>query len=195
MALQHFVPHLQGRHVLVRTNSAVAAAYVNRQGGLGSPHLCSLAHKLWTWACTWFLSLRAMQIPGPVNQGADLLSRGGPAPGEWRLHPDVVEGLWDRFGRAVANLFASRENAHCPLFFSMGRDNPPLGIDAMAHQWPQGLLYAFPPFSLLPPLLQRGGAESDPGGTKLASYAMDLRGDASVGWRALGISSSLGPSE
>ena len=37
----------------------------------------------------------------------------------------------------------------------MGRDDPPLGTDAMAHQWPQGLLYVFPPFVLLHPLLQR----------------------------------------
>ncbi|KAK0134724.1 hypothetical protein N1851_029612 [Merluccius polli] len=37
----------------------------------------------------------------------------------------------------------------------MGRDDPPLGTDAMAHQWQQGLLYAFPPFVLLHLLLQR----------------------------------------
>ena len=30
-----------------------------------------------------------------------------------------------------------------------------MGTDALAHQWPQGLLYAFPPFSLLHPLLWR----------------------------------------
>ena len=49
-ALLQFLPRLQGCHVLVRTNSTVAAAYVNRQGGLGSPHLGQLAHDLWTWA-------------------------------------------------------------------------------------------------------------------------------------------------
>ena len=26
---------------------------------------------------------------------ADLLSRGGPLPGEWRLHPDIVQAIWD----------------------------------------------------------------------------------------------------
>ena len=35
----------------------------------------------------------------------------------------------------------------------------PPGTDAMAHQWSQGLLYTFPPFSLLPNLLQRIGQE------------------------------------
>lgn len=67
----------------------------------------------------------------------------------------MVEQIWHRFGVAVVDLFASSENAHCPLYYSIERDIPPLGCDAMAHQWPQGLLYAFPPFSLLPNLLQR----------------------------------------
>ena len=80
-------------------------------------------------------------------------------PASQRLHPQVVEEILNRFGTAVANLFASRERTHCPLFFSMRRDDPPLGTDAMAHQWPQGLLYAFPPFVLLHPLLQRDQVE------------------------------------
>lgn len=155
LALLHFLSVLRGRHVLVRTDSTVAAAYVNRQGGLGSSRLCRLARLIWEWAHPQFKSLRAMYVPGPTNLAADQLSRGGPLLGEWRLHPEVVRDIWDRFGAAVVDLFASRETAHCPLFFSRGRDDPPLGTDAMAHEWPQGLLYAFPPFTLLHPLLQR----------------------------------------
>ncbi|XP_073319983.1 uncharacterized protein [Pagrus major] len=155
LALLQFLPRLQGCHVLVRTDSTVAAAYVNRQRGLSSPHLGQLAHELWTLAYPRFLSLRATYLLGPLNTAADLLSRGGPQPGEWRLHTEVVVQIWHRFGMAVADLFASRETAHCPMFYSLGRDNPPLGTDALAHQWPQGLLYAFPPFSLLRHLLWR----------------------------------------
>ncbi len=155
LGLLHFLPVLQGRHVLVRTDSTVAAAYINRQGGLGSPRLCRLARIILEWAHPRFKSLRATHVPGQTNLAADQLSRGGPLPGEWRLHPEVVNQIWTRFGTAVADLFASRETTHCPLFFSMMRDSPPLGTDAMAHQWPQGLLYAFPPFVLLHQLLQR----------------------------------------
>ena len=155
LALLGFRSVLRNRHVLVRTDSTVAVAYVNREGGLGSPHLCRLARTMWEWAHHQFKSLRAMYVPGLTNVVADQLSRRGTLTGEWRLHPQVVEEIWNRFGTAVANLFASRETTHCLLFFSMGRDDPPLGTDAMAHQWPQGLLYAFPPFVLLHPLLQR----------------------------------------
>ena len=58
------------------------------------------------------------------------------------------------------DLFASRQNTHCPLFFSLGRDNPPLGMDALSNPWPHCLLYAFLPFGFLPSLLQRGQVES-----------------------------------
>ncbi|KAK7919192.1 hypothetical protein WMY93_010476 [Mugilogobius chulae] len=125
LALQHFLPVLRGRHVLVRTDSSVAAAYVNRQGGLGSLRLCKLAHLVWEWAYPQFLSLRAMHVPGTSNLAADCLSRGGPLPGEWRLNPEIVSQIWARFGVAVIDLFASRENTHCRLFFSILRDNPP----------------------------------------------------------------------
>ncbi len=46
------------------------------------------------------------------------------------------------------DLFASHESSHCQLYFSLTEG--PLGIDALAHSWPQALLkYAFPPVSLL----------------------------------------------
>ncbi|CAL9694240.1 unnamed protein product [Knipowitschia caucasica] len=58
-------------------------------------------------------------------------------------------------GRAAVDLFASRENAKCPLFFSLGDANASLGVDALAHPWPTVLLYAFPPISLISPTLAR----------------------------------------
>ena len=30
-----------------------------------------------------------------------------------------------------------------------------MGLDALANSWPQGLLYAFPPLHLIPPVLER----------------------------------------
>ncbi|XP_029924002.1 uncharacterized protein LOC115371027 [Myripristis murdjan] len=155
LALRHVLPRLRGHHVIVRTDSTVAAAYINRQGGLGSPVLCKLATVLWQWAHPLFLSLRAMHVPGVLNSAADIMSRGGPQPGEWRLHPEVVSEIWRHFGRAEVDLFASRESSHCQLFFSLRNDDPPLGWDALAHPWPRVLLYAFPPFALLQPLLRR----------------------------------------
>ena len=53
------------------------------------------------------------------------------------------------------DLFANRQNTCCPLWFSLGGDNPPLGIDALGHQWPDLRLYTFPPIPLLQQVLCR----------------------------------------
>ena len=153
-ALKHFMTFLQGQHVLVKTNTTVVA-YINRQGGTRSLQLHKLARKLIMWSSTRLLSLRATHVPGVLNRGADLLSRGNPLYGEWTLHPQVVKQVWQKYGQADVDLFASRENTHCPLFFSLSDKNAPLGMDALAHSWPNVLLYAFPPLSLISPTLDR----------------------------------------
>lgn len=45
---------------------------------------------LWLWALKHLLSLKA---PGLENMVADLMSRGGPLPDEWRLNPEVVKQI------------------------------------------------------------------------------------------------------
>ena len=157
LVLQHCKPLIQGKQVLVRSDNHTTVAYINRQGGVRSIAWLTAAENLWLWVSQIVLSLRALHIPGRENRGADLMSRGGPLPDEWRLHPEVVKQVWTQFGRAEVDLFANRRNSHCALWFSLARwDNPPLGVDTFAHEpWPRKLLYAFPPLHLIPPLLER----------------------------------------
>ena len=104
---------------MVRSDNSTTVAYINRQGGVRSAALLTTAEKLWLWASEVVLSLRALHIPGLENRRADLMWRGGPLPGEWVLHPEVVKQIWAQFGRAEVDLFASRRNSHCALWFSM----------------------------------------------------------------------------
>ena len=60
---------------------------------------------MWEWAHPRFKSLRAMDVPGLTNVEVDRLSRSGPLAGEWRLHPQVAQEIWNRFGTAVTDLF------------------------------------------------------------------------------------------
>ena len=155
--VQHFAPVLKNQHVLIRTDNKATAAYINRQGGVRSAQLLNIARQLLCWARAHCLSIRAAYIPGELNRGADIMSRGGPHQGDWTLHPELVSQVWTRFGRAEVDLFAARGNAQCALWFSLSaRDNPPLGVDAFAHHpWPRGTLYAFPPVPLIPRVLDR----------------------------------------
>ena len=154
LALCHFKPFVQGRHVLVRSDNTTTIFYVNKQGGVKSRSLHLLAHRLIMWCDKHLLSVRACYVPGLLNAGADLLSRGQLRYADWSLHPEVAAQLWVRFGRAEVDLFASEENTKCRLFFSM-KGTPSLGLDALSHVWPRGLLYAFPPLSLIRPTLDR----------------------------------------
>uniref|UniRef100_UPI003AAB73CD uncharacterized protein n=1 Tax=Centroberyx gerrardi TaxID=166262 RepID=UPI003AAB73CD len=142
LTLQHFLPFLRGCHMLVRMDNTTTVAYINRQGGLRSRCLCMLACRLILWSDAHLLSLNVMHFPKAQNREADLLSRGNRFYGEWRLHPPVVKQLWERFGRAEVDLFVSKENAQCPLFFSL-------------HVWPHIPLYGFPPLALISPTLYR----------------------------------------
>ncbi|KAL0149356.1 hypothetical protein M9458_055394, partial [Cirrhinus mrigala] len=136
LALRRFRLMLRHKHVLVRTDSTATVAYINHQGGLRSRRMSQLAHHLLLWSQTWLKSLRAVHIPGELNRAADQLSRQSTHPGEWRLHPQVVQLIWSHFGEAQIDLFASPESSHCQLFYSLSE--APLGRDALAHSWPPG---------------------------------------------------------
>ncbi len=153
-ALKYFLQQLRGCHVLVRVDNTAVVSYINHQGGLRSRRLNRLAQQVLLWAQDKFLSLRAIYIPGHMNVGTDLQSRQAVTHGEWKLHPEVVSQIWERFYEAEADLFASQETAQCSLYFSL-TPPAPLGLDAMAHTWPRRGLYAFPLIALLPGVLAK----------------------------------------
>ncbi len=70
------------------------------------------------------------------------------------LNHQTVSQIWDLFGKAEVDLFASQESSQCPLWFSLSFPTT-LGIDAFAHPWPNVSLYAFPPIKLIPAVLCR----------------------------------------
>ncbi len=155
LALEHFMPFLRGKHVLVHSDNMSTMSQIGHQGGTRSAQLLQVTQSLLTWAAPHLASLRAMYLPGEQNLVADFLSQGKPPPGELRLHPQVVGRIWDLFGEAEVDLFASEESTHCPFRFSRIEESSPLGQDALAHDWPQVLLYAFPPLPLILPMPQR----------------------------------------
>jgi len=157
LALKQFLPFLAEKHVLVRSDNTPTVFHINHQGGTRSAKLLHVACALLTWAAPRLTSLRAIYIPGEQNQAADSRSRHRPPPpGEWRLHPEVVQSIWGLFGRAMVDLFASESSTYCPHWFSLRERTSPLGQDApLAHTWPEGLLYAFPPHPLILPTLLR----------------------------------------
>ncbi len=154
LALKYFLPVLGGYHIIVRMDNMAVVSHINRQGGSRTRTLDRLARHLLLWSQDKFLSLRAVHLPGVLNLAADFLSRQKLKPGEWMLNRQTVSQIWDLFGKAEVDLFASQESSQCPLWFSLSFPTT-LGIDAFAHPWRNVSLYAFPPIKLIPAVLCR----------------------------------------
>ncbi len=103
---------------------------------------------LLVWAQNNLRSLKVTHVPGKMNQGADMLSRKNISSEEWTLHPLTVQRIWETFGKVRVDLFTSKDDSHCPIFFTRS-------TDALAHEWPSLPLCAFPPVALLPQVLRR----------------------------------------
>ncbi len=86
-------------------------------------------------------------MPGSLNHGANMLSRGDVAPGEWTLHPQRLQEIWSVFWRAEVDLFASITTLSAQL---TSRYSGTLWPD-----WPSARLYAFPLIALLPQVINR----------------------------------------
>ena len=75
---------------------------------------------------------------------ADALSRKGvPVESEWTLHLDVVESIFQEWGRPSIDLFATRCNRRVARYVSPYPDAEAFAVDAMALSWSNlGLVYA-----------------------------------------------------
>ncbi len=78
-----------------------------------------IVRRLLLWSQDKFLSSRAVHVPGVLNLAADFLWRQKLRPGEWMLNRQTVAQIWDLFGKAEVDLFASQESSQCALWFSL----------------------------------------------------------------------------
>ncbi len=119
LALKYFLPVLGGYHIIVRTDNMAVVSHINRQGGSWSRTLDRLARHLLLWSQDKFLSLRAVHVPGILNLAADFLSRQKLRPGEWMLNRQTVSQIWDLFGKAEVDLFASQSERFQSLTYPL----------------------------------------------------------------------------
>ncbi len=108
LALRRFKTLLHEKHALVRTDNTATVAYIKHQGGLCSRSMSQLARHLLLWSQKHLRSLHAIHVPGELNRAADKLSRQPALPEEWRLHPEVLQLIWRRFGDALVDLMPPR---------------------------------------------------------------------------------------
>ena len=144
-----------GDTVSLSMDSTAAVAFVNKQGGTRSRLLCSSALKLWHMVLARGGWIQAHWVPREANEQADLLSKSGMEVWDFGLLPEVASGLFDRWFRPSADLFASSTFHQAGEYFSCYQDSGAARRDAFAvASWPQDS-YAFPPPPLLPKVLEK----------------------------------------
>src|SRR4029434_4121666 len=99
--------------------------------------------------------LRAVHIPGHLNYGADLLSRGDPRAADWCLLPQVIEQIWVRFFQGAGGPVCEQAEYLLPaLVLARGRQ-PPTGHRRAGPPVARSASICFPPIPLLQQVLCR----------------------------------------
>lgn len=184
-----FLPSAAGPAHATRTDYRAAAAYINRQGGMRSAQLLGLARWLLLWVHTHLLSIRAEYIPGVLNRGADIMSRGALAQTSgasipiWR--PDLAP-VWQGRGGSVCQ---QGERSVRPLVFTEPAGLPPAGSGRLLTPplaSPAAVCFsasaADPALSGSPAVFNLGGDSGGPGAHQciLVSLSLAVAGGAAV---------------
>ena len=157
-AVRDFLPHLRYRVVRLMCDKAVMVAYIKNEGGTRSHTLMQMTIRLLKWCDSKAITLVPVHLPGVRNIQADSLSRVGQTlTTEWTMTMESLRPVFAKWGEPQIDMFATFANRRLVKFVSPYPDPRAEGTDAMSMPWDKerGLLYAFPPFKMVPQVLQK----------------------------------------
>lgn len=153
-AVTQLKDYLMNQSILLMSDNTTVVAYIKNQGGTHSRTLCNLTVSILQFCAAIKMQVVVRFIPGRLNLIADNLSRQAIAT-EWMLHPEVFQKVLLNYPSMEIDLFATRFNHQLERFVSPFPDNLAEMIDGLSVDWNQKDLYAFPPFPLIPKVIQR----------------------------------------
>ena len=155
-ALKSFLPTQTNKVICLKLDNTTAVSYLNNLGGTHCPQLLHLAIAIWDWCEKRHLFLLAQHIPGKTNVEADTESRVKRDLNDWRISPKIIAPL---IRDCTIDLFASRLTHQLKPYFSWRPDPSAVHNDAFTMDWLNLMAYAFPPFNLIPSVLQKAKKE------------------------------------
>lgn len=153
--LKCFAANLKHAFVLLRVDNTTAISYINRMGGVQFCNLNQLAREIWQWCEARNIWVFASYIKSSDNTDADHESRRNDLETEYEISQDAFSKIVNLFGHPEIDLFASRTNKKCERFVSWRPDPESAAVDAFTLDWANIYFYAFPPFSMILPMLQK----------------------------------------
>lgn len=184
-ALKCFASKVRNKHVRLLINNTAAVACLNKMRSSRSQSCNTITTQLWEWCITNSVWLSAAHIPEWDNVAADLESRRMNSDAQWKLNNILPQSVSAKLNNSPSiDLFPSRLNMQFPVLVSYWPDPEALAIDAFTVYWRDHKFYAFPPFSLIPRILQKVEHEESSGvlgGSRLANPGVVSHTSATVG--------------
>jgi hypothetical protein len=153
-ALKSLCRDVTDTHIQLQTDNSTTVACVNNLGST-KPACNDITRDIWLWCLAQRNFVTAIHIPGSTNVEADFESRVDRHEIEWRLDSDVFQSIIGMLGVCDIDLFASRVNAQLHKYVSWKPDPDAYAIDAFSLDWSMFRSFCFPPFSLIPRVLQK----------------------------------------
>ena len=142
--------------VLVSTDNTTVVAYIRHQGGTHSTELSEEVWNVLNLCLAHNIHLLVKHIPGRFNTLADRMSRiDKPISTEWPLNQEIANKIFQIMDFPSIDLFATRLNHRLPIYVSPIPDQKALSIDALSMDWNRIHAYVFPPFHLIPAVINK----------------------------------------
>jgi hypothetical protein len=155
LGLQSLCKEKKDCHIKILSDNTTAVSYLKKMGGTHSPQCNNIAREIWMWCISKGIWLTPAHIPGVDNVEADLASRVFNDKTEWQLDKSIFAHLVSIFGKPDIDMFASRLNYQIKPFVSWAPDPEAVAADAFTLNWDNKFMYIFPPFSIIPRILQK----------------------------------------
>ena len=163
LAIKHgLMSHLQHESnmcVKIMTDNKTALYYIQKKGGTVNKEISDIALDCWHWAISRRITLIVGHIPGSENSEADRESRRMRDPSDFQLNPSIFQKINRKWGKIQLDLFASQWNAQVTNYYSWMRQPGSKGVDALTMRWENSGNYAFPPWILIPKVIQKVRSE------------------------------------
>ena len=156
LGLQTLAKDKNNTHIRIMCDNTTTVNVINHMGTSHSDSCNSVAKEIWEWCIDRKIWLSAAHFPGKQNLIADFESRRNQRASEWRLDKaSLIRALEKLDFKPDIDLFASRINYQFPHYVSYRPDPEAIAIDAFSLNWSNLKFYAFPPFSVIPTVLNK----------------------------------------
>ena len=156
LGLQTFFQNAKDIHILIRSENTTTVSTLNNMGTSHSTLCNQIGKQIWEWCIAKSIWISAAHIPGKLNTLADSESRKRFESSEWMINSCMLNTAIKELKFAPdIDLFASRLNTQFKRYVSYKPDPHAEAIDAFTLNWKLIKFYAFPPFSVIPKLLQK----------------------------------------